>query len=181
MGTTVKRLNFCLILGVLLFTMCISDAIAFSGLGAGDSANPYRITSCEQLQEIENALTSVYLLQNDIDCADTSGWNSGNGFVPISSFSGILYGQGFSISDLYIHRTSTDSVGLFAVTTSPAAIYDLHLISAAISGHDLVGGISAHALNTTIMRVSVSGVVSGNSTVGGIVGSGTALHIDQSY
>lgn len=181
MRNTLVRLTIYLHVVAILVTGSASSAAAFSGQGAGTSGNPYRITTCAELQEIESNLSAVYALQNDIDCAATNTWNSGSGFAPISSFSGTLYGQGFAITDLYIHRTTTDSVGLFSVTTSPAAIYDLRLQSVAMSGQDLVGGVVAHALNTTVRGVAVSGVVSGRSIVGGIVGSAAALHIDQSY
>jgi peptidoglycan hydrolase-like protein with peptidoglycan-binding domain len=47
----------------------------FSGAGAGTSGDPYQITTCTQLQEMENNLHADYVLSNDIDCAESASWN----------------------------------------------------------------------------------------------------------
>ena len=56
-------------------------------------------------------ISDSYILVNDIDCSDTINWNSGLGFNPIANntvpFQGILDGDFYTISDLYINRTSS--------------------------------------------------------------------------
>ena len=51
----------------------------FTGAGSGTSGDPYNITNCTQLQEMENNRTADYELVNDIDCSDTINWNNANG------------------------------------------------------------------------------------------------------
>jgi len=54
---------------------------SFSFLGSAEVG----ISSCEELQNIEDDLGSDYVLENDIDCSETVNWNGGSGFDPIGS------------------------------------------------------------------------------------------------
>ncbi|MEI7718933.1 MAG: hypothetical protein WCI72_03625 [archaeon] len=58
------KINY-LLLAVFLFLIGFASA-AFSGTGAGTLANPYVITNCTQLQEMNLSLTANYYLANDI-------------------------------------------------------------------------------------------------------------------
>jgi hypothetical protein len=58
--------------------------------GTGTQANPYQISTCEELQNISNMnMSAYYVLVNDIDCSDTKNWNYNSttgvyeGFEPI--------------------------------------------------------------------------------------------------
>ena len=51
--------------------------------GSGSSGDPYQVTDCCQLQDIESHLDSYYILVNDINCSDTVNWNNGTGFDPL--------------------------------------------------------------------------------------------------
>lgn len=66
---------------------------------------------------MQNNLTETYVLSNDIDCSDTINWNGGMGFIPITQslnfslvFSGSLEGNGYTIRNLYINKTRTNSI-----------------------------------------------------------------------
>jgi hypothetical protein len=59
-------------------------AAAFSGSGSGTLADPYQITTCAQLQEMNESLRANYTLMNDINC-DVAPYNTGNGFEPIGN------------------------------------------------------------------------------------------------
>jgi len=88
-----------------MFFLTVSMISAFSGNGSGTIADPFEITNCTQLQEMEDNLTVNYELMNEIDCSDTINWDSGNGFDPIGTFTGNLSGNGNNITNLYINRT----------------------------------------------------------------------------
>jgi hypothetical protein len=116
-------------------------ATEFSGAGAGTESNPYVITTCTQLQEIDQNLNAYYVLGNDIDCSATnpenesnsaSIWADGKGFNPIGgaslsgqyvwngfsyeNFIGVLDGQDHKITNLFINRgtgNSTDIDGYY--------------------------------------------------------------------
>ena len=109
---------------IILFafiTLClIRFASAFSGSGTGTFANPFVATNCTQLSEMHNSVNANYTLGNNIDCSETSTWNSGAGFSPVGNstspfqFSGSLRGQNYNITNLYINRT-TNNIGLFFI------------------------------------------------------------------
>jgi len=167
---------------IVLSLLSVDAVFAFSGSGSGTSASPYMITTCTQLQEMNNAKSSYYKLANNIDCSATTTWNSGYGFLPVgigsSAFTGTFDGDGKTISGLYINRTSSSSgaanygqyVGLFGYT-SGATVKNVGLVSVNISGYYLVAGIVGQTYGTSISNSYVTGSVSGvNNYVGGLVG-----------
>ena len=66
------------------------------------------ITTCAELQSMNDYLMDDYTLLNDLNCAETESWNSGAGFVPVGSFLnpfiGLFDGQHHTISNLHINR-----------------------------------------------------------------------------
>lgn len=81
---------------------------SFAG-GSGSSGSPYQIEDCLDLQAMNSYLTSYFILNGNIDCSASSGWNSGSGFMPIgdgtNKFTGVFNGNGKVISDLYINKS----------------------------------------------------------------------------
>ncbi len=100
------------------------------------------ISSCQELQEMEDNLIKDYVLVNDIDCLDTENWNDGRGFKPIgeegNSFDGSLDGQGYTISNLYISRNaanhSFNHIGLFGYLGSEATLENINIEDSNITG-----------------------------------------------
>ncbi|MFH0951296.1 MAG: peptidase A26, partial [bacterium] len=112
-----RKLFFIIFLVVLGITVWqINTVLAFAG-GTGTSGDPYQITTCTELQDMGSYLTSFFILNNAIDCTDTSTWNAGAGFVPVGTlatkFTGGFNGAGYVIDNLFISRSTTDYVGLF--------------------------------------------------------------------
>jgi len=64
--------------------------------------NKYYVSTCKDLQNINNDLKGEYLLLNDIDC---SGFKNSDGrvFTPINTFSGVLNGNGFVVKNLVLY------------------------------------------------------------------------------
>ncbi len=84
--------------------------------------SPFVITTCAQLQEIQDSTISNYVLGQDLDCSVSATWHYDEesqeyrGFVPIGGgddFDGVCDGMGYTIYDLYINRPSEYHVGLF--------------------------------------------------------------------
>ena len=135
------------------------------------------ISTLSDLQAIKNNLTGQYILDNDINAADTVTWNGGLGFEPIgtstSAFKGSLDGNGHTISNLYINRPSTSYDGLFGYiknTSTPPydAVIGVTLSSASITGGNSTGGITGYVGTYDNVSGSVSGSVTGLTSVGGI-------------
>jgi len=154
--------------------------------GSGTETDPFVITTDYELQAIDkNGSTrgKHYTLGTNIDASGTDQWNGGDGFAPIGNetdaFSGSFDGSGYLISELSVSRT-TDSVGLFGEIADDGRIENVGLESINISGDSDVGGVVGSS-SGEIETVYVTGDVDGNGeNVGGVVGnnSGTMERLD---
>lgn len=170
--------------------------------GTGVQGDPYVITTCTQLQQIDQNLNAYYVLGNDVDCSVTnpgnpnnaaSQWNDGRGFKPIgtvantiynivySNFTGNFDGQNHKILNLYINRGSNQNdingyyIGLFATIGNGASVENLGLENVNIYGSGNSIGALAGGLSGTVTNVYSTGTVEGNGQVGGLVG----VHVDS--
>lgn len=138
--------------------------------GTGSVSDPYLITNCTDLQNMNSDLIGNYVLGNDIDCSDTINWNldseSGSylGFEPVGEFSGVLDGKGFKINNLYINRSSNAGL-LFGRN---AVIKNLIIDGAEVYSQGNAGILGVNCYNCNVDRVIISGNVSGIQNIGGI-------------
>ncbi len=160
---------------LLLAAQSIPAAFATSSISLG---------TCQDLHKIGNdpayPLDGSYVLTGNIDCGpDTSVstgalWNGGLGFEPIGDssnrFTGILNGQGFSISNLTIDRPLIDDVGLFGYAEN-ATIENLRLEGGSVNGHSTVGTMIGGATSVTMQNVGSNTPLTGHDYTGGIIGS----------
>jgi hypothetical protein len=158
-----KKIFSVLSLAIMLFyVMTPSQAFAYSGYGLGTTQNPYRISSCTQLQEINDNLSGYYILVSNIDC-------TGYGFAHLAAstpFSGTLDGQNHTIKNLVI-----DSSGLFYLT-SGATIKNINISGGSTSSSGYGGSFVARATDTIMTNLHSSMTVNGGigGYIGGIVG-----------
>lgn len=143
----------------------------FAG-GDGTAQNPYLIEDAFDLDAMRNSLTAHYKLIKDIDL-DVAPFNEGEGWVPIGTgtqsnrFRGLLNGNSFAIRNLYINRPSNTYVGLFG--TGSINVHDLALLNVNIVGGGRTGAIVGTGAGH-YERCYVTGVISGTSYVGGLIG-----------
>ncbi len=114
-----------------------SDPVAFTT----PAQQRYNISTCQQLQDIQNDLMGIYTLTKNIDCTDFDFQSIGilSQDQDAAPFMGELQGGGFTISNLtIIEELQTDgptsdfrSVGLFS-TTYRATIKNVTLANSAI-------------------------------------------------
>lgn len=168
-----------LLLIPIVATLFPTTALAvpmFSG-GDGSLGSPYQISTCTDLQAINSFLDKNFILINDIDCTETSSWNSGAGFLHIAGsgtpFTGKLDGDGHVIENLTINRTGSAYIGLFSYIDTGAEIYDLGLINADVAGSAYTGTLIGRMYGGTVTRVYTTGEVAGPSAayIGGIIGN----------
>jgi hypothetical protein len=177
----------------ILFSLGVSisttqaDEDPFQG-GDGSVDDPYEISTCQQLQSINNTeyLDKNFVLINDIYCGEkdkdnndnglnnTKDWDSGKGFIPIGGestyFTGDFNGRDYQIFDLYINRPDEDCIGLFGYTVG-SSISNIGLENVDITGRSHVGGLVGINENGTISNSYSTGDVSGGGTfVGGLAG-----------
>lgn len=157
---------------ILTCLLTLSSVVAFAFSGSGTETDPYKVYTAEDLFMMSSELGAYYQLQNNIDLSQwinevypEAGW------APIgstsSTFHGTLDGNGFTISGLFINR-STDLCGLFGDAES-ATVKNLH-ISCYITGGNYTGAIMGRGNSVTINNCTIEGKVHGKDIVGGFVG-----------
>ncbi|UZE45615.1 YDG domain-containing protein, partial [Selenomonas sputigena] len=154
-----------------------------------------RVHDVYELQHIEANLRGRYMLANDINASETSGWNhigyhDPEGFMPIGGngssgpqFKGRFDGVGHRIEHLHINRQEADEdsyIGLFG-NINGAMIENLFIKDGYVRGYTHVGGIVGAAEGTLIRNVSFSGTLSGSDYFGGIVGTAKYGMICNAY
>jgi trimeric autotransporter adhesin len=113
----------CIVYVSLLFPSCL-DSIntgPFLSEGSGTESDPYRISTIEQLQAIDQDkyLNKHFIQVNDIDASETENYQRGSGFKfigdPERPFTGTYNGNGYKIKDLRLHiqRSGRDHTGIF--------------------------------------------------------------------
>ncbi|WP_254863477.1 GLUG motif-containing protein [Halovivax gelatinilyticus] len=148
--------------------------------GDGSADDPYIVEDWYHLDNVRENLDANFTVTNELN-EHTAGYsdvasedaNGGDGFEPIGDagepFGGIFDGNGSTISDFVIDRDDEDRVGLFASTSDSATIDDVHLENATVSGESTVGGLVG-SLEGTVSSSSTNVTVAGEDGVGGLVG-----------
>ena len=155
----------------------------------GSKDHPYEIFTAAQLKNFrdivngannQTADTDAHAkLMNDINlssvCGPTLDDGSSVSWTPIGSISneytGTFNGNGKTISGLYINTTSYEDQGLFGCLDQGGTVQNLS-VSGSVSGDWHVGGVVGYNNGGTVTGCifSGSGSVSGSYHVGGIVG-----------
>lgn len=154
--------------GVGFLTIGGQGYTVINSLGAEGS------TTGTDLQGMQGNLAGKYALGADIDATATSGWVGTGGFVPLglewsAGFDGAFNGLGHTISNLTINKPASAAAGLFAIVNSAGVVRNIGLTSVSITGGNNVGGLAGQN-SGTISNSYVTGTVSGNTIVGGLVG-----------
>ena len=165
------------------------DTSTMTALGSVDSTadltdGTYKISTTEELQLLATMTNAglvssgdEFVLANDIDLSSIENWTP-IGISRIYSFRGTFDGNGYTISNLTINTPDEGNKGLFGSVGKnfDVEIKNLALENVNILGTDSIGGLIANNSSggTTITNCYISGVISGNDTVGGLIGNGGA-------
>ncbi len=124
------------------------------------------IDNVTELEDINSNLSGDYVVGADINAA-------GANFTPIGEtcsasgqgcFTGVLDGNGYTISNLTIQQFNLCCAGLFYLISPGGIVENLQLTNVDIGGY-IVGAIASENLGT-ITQSSVTGTVSGASSLG---------------
>ncbi len=138
--------------------------------GSGTAADPYIIKSVDALGKVKDDLTACYKLANDLDLQNDEWTPIGTSITML--FTGVFDGDGYTISNLKINKSTTDNIGLFGCTNN-AEIKNLGINNVSITGKSNVGSLVGWAAGTTNIQnctVTGTGTVTGSSNVGGLTG-----------
>jgi len=159
------------------------------GGGSGQPNNPYLIYTAEQMNTIgacQRDWDKHFKLMANIDLSAFTGTSFNIiGTYPDNPFTGVFDGSGHTISNFNYTVIEDSKIGLFGYINSPnAQIKDLELIDPNIDAGvgDEVGSLVGCVEYGTVANCYVEGgSVSGNGTVGGLVGSNYAGEIFQCH
>ncbi len=146
--------------------------ITYAG-GQGSEADPFLISTPQQLDSVRYYLTSHFKLNANVNL-DVAPFNTGEGWQPIGAnssgkeFSGTFDGDGYKIQNLFINRPSTDYVGFLGATKN-AVVKNIGIEEADVTGKDYIGALVG--INYSEIRNSYStGSVKGENHTGGLIG-----------
>ena len=136
--------------------------------GDGTKANPYIITTPEQLQNMNGGLDKYYELGANIDLTRYDNW------IPIGDntyrFTGNLDGKGYTISNLTIDKQTGDYQGLFGYVEN-ATIANFKLVGVSVKGRAYTGAVVGRGKGKLINIEVKEGTVNGyGERVGGLIG-----------
>jgi hypothetical protein len=149
---------------------------------------PEYVFDIYDLQAMERNLAGNYIVVKDIDASpcnpnspnwDSDEWPGTGGFRSIGLgkpwFTGSLDGQGHTITGLHMNWPDGEAnwaVGLLADIEDGVVIQNVHLADVDITAGGMVGALvgGAYGATYTITNCSSSGVVNGDSVVGGLLG-----------
>ncbi|MFC2188629.1 beta strand repeat-containing protein, partial [Fulvivirgaceae bacterium LMO-SS25] len=196
--TSTKNQNLFFFIFLLLFTLGFNINIQAQTAtvpvnGDGSPGDPYQIATLENLYWIAATDAVVaspdrttrqgyhYIQTANIDASATTSWFAGEGWLPISSFTGSYNGDGYVVSDLYINRPLEPFMGLFSYLNG-GKVEGLGVVDVNISGQDVLGGLVAVVdLGSTVTECFATGSVTGRNNIGGLVGVINQAIISNSY
>ena len=157
------------------------------------SSGTYSISTAEELAKLATMTNNgkvwggEFVLANDIDL---SAYSTGEGWTPIGAgsreFSGKFDGNGYVIKNLYSNHingtinTDNERIGLFGWLGSRSSVKNVGLENVNVTGVYYVGGLVGY-LSGTIANCYATGKVTGDSTIGGLVGINWGATVTDSY
>ena len=140
------------------------------------------IKTAQDLDNIRNNLSGKYILMNDIDLSTYSNWD------PIgddtAGFTGVLDGNGYTVSNLTCNIPDEHDAGLFGVTRDA----EIRNVAMQINTQDFnsksaAGALIARSFGTKISNCCVSGSISTDTTaqLGGLIGASDSTSIMYCY
>ncbi len=150
-------------LGSLIVTLPL--VLGFSG-GSGTPDDPYEISTCQNLQNMENDMSAHYELINNVNCSGFSYSSVGQGTY---RFEGVLNGQGYAVENLEINEGESSYVGLIGYLDNTGELKNIGLINVDITGDYHVGSLVGFNQGSVTSSFS-TGSVTGGDNAGGLVG-----------
>lgn len=138
------------------------------------------IKSADELQALSTGnMNGKYILMEDIDLSSIANWEAIG--KDGAEFKGTFDGNGYSISNLKIDKTTESYQGLFGKING-ATVKNTQVVNANVKGKVSVGVLVGESTNGTITNCSTSGTVAaGSNFAGGLVGSAYGSNISNSF
>ena len=173
------------------------DHISYEEKYATAFPNPIDTMGCYNQQCIGYELTTNLDFNDPNSYASTAvdkGWSNnenGEGWIPIGDLGvnvvniplyAVFDGGGHSIKNLFISRRTTGAIGLFSIMEDQSTIRNITLIDVEIEGNHAVGAlVGITGWGSHIDKVKVTGNISGDRYVGGIIGRQDGGRLERSH
>ncbi|MBS3816493.1 MAG: hypothetical protein KGY76_02895, partial [Candidatus Thermoplasmatota archaeon] len=177
----------------LLVVSAMSAGITVSAAGKREdieregSPTATQITDWYDLNATRQNLAGDYVLMNDLD-ENTSGYNelvdTQDGWDPIDGwdpFTGTFDGQGYEIRDLYINKSSTNDIGLFASADNGAEIKNLGVVDANVTGDMFSSVLVGRNVDGYLNNTYATGTLKGDNWYFGGLTSINKGSVNNSY
>ncbi len=135
----------------------------------GSEDDPWQIATLCQLQDIRSAPAAHYWLAGDIEAGPSRNWRAGEGFAPITGFSGSLDGAGYRIFHLRVRSGILEDVGMFA-QLQDGLLQQVVLVNAQLWGSVNVGALVGRNVGGRVVNSGATGSLFGGQVAGGLVG-----------
>ncbi|GEM_PF-2002042 len=156
-------------------TLANAITVRFAG-GSGTAADPYKVATAEQLNNVRNHLGAHFVQTQNIDLSGYSNWTPiGDSAHP---FTGTYNGVGRKISNLTINEAGNHGSqlrGLFYRISETATLENIYLENVSIGTWYVAGSLVAQNFGTIRNCKIVSGSIAGNEHIGGLAGDNCGL------
>ena len=161
-----------------------SASVTYAAISCGDGT---AITACSGYELMNNldfkngstdpAIFSIWAEGSTISGALSEGWQPIGG-----DYTATFEGNNYTISNLYIDRSSTGHVGLFRILGTGGNVRNLGIEGGSLSGNGRVGGLAGENNGGTISDCHATvHVTASRNDVGGLVGVNNGGTITNSH
>ncbi|MDA3846086.1 MAG: hypothetical protein PF505_05990 [Vallitaleaceae bacterium] len=149
-------------------TSALTTSVTISDVGSGTIDHPWQIYRAPDFAMMNQEPDDQYSIMADIDFDSEP-------LTPITRFSGILYGNNRKLSNVSLLGATQSTIGFFLELDDGAAISNLYIENATMSGPDstasAVGILAGTSGDVTLTNVNIiDGTVSSASMIGGLIG-----------
>jgi hypothetical protein len=174
-GMKTRRVSrFAALLAVLVLLAALTAPAYAAGAQPPVADNAYQISTKDNLVWFRDEVNSGKKSYNAVLTANIN--LSGDDWTPIGTsankFAGKFDGKGFEISNLAIDNaaSSSNGRGLFGYIDASGTVANIVLRNVSLNCYNYIGGVAGDNAGK-IINCRVSGSISGNQRVGGIVGT----------
>ena len=147
----------------------------------------YSISTKEELAKLATKVnggadtTNVeFVLGDDIDLSSIDNWDAIGQYASSKRFKGTFDGNGHTIKNLKIDKSTTNYQGLFGYTAEGSEIKNIGIVDCDVKGRYYTGGLVGEAYGT-VTNSYTTGSVTGAQYTGGLVGHAYNSIVTNSY
>jgi predicted small secreted protein len=137
--------------------------------GSGTQPDPYRLQTASDVDHIRDYPAAHFQVMQDISLASLGS------FTPIPSFSGVIYGQSFQLTNISIASPSNQTAAFFSSLSGTVVSLTFRVTNSSVSGYaTAVAGSLSGMLSSCRVYGTITSPAGGN---GYNVGTGNPVYV----